>query len=89
MCVGSLFNPPSPPPVQEPRLDIPPPIKSAAPPSETPQAQQLKEEKQEKVSTRNKKALEVKKVQQGDKQFGPINPGGPTSPQGGITNPGL
>ena len=89
MCIGDLLKPPEPPSMPEPRLDIPPPVKSAEAPAETPQAEQLKEESQEKVSTRKKKALEIKKVQQGVKEFGAINPAQPTSPEGGITNPGL
>ena len=89
MCVGDLFKPPSPPPVPEPRLDIPPPIKEAEAPSETPQAEQLREDAQETVDTRKKKALEIQKVQTGVREFGAINPATPESPEGGITNPGL
>ena len=41
-----------------------------------------------KISTRKKKALEIKKVQEGTKVFGAIDPATmPQSPAGGITPP--
>ena len=89
MCVGGLFSAPkmpAPPPRQTPA----PTMKAAAPPPETVTPEKIKEEggDEDKLSTRKKKALEIKKVKEGVKTFGAIDPKTlPTTPQGGINTP--
>jgi hypothetical protein len=68
-----------------------PPMKSAAPPAAIPAARALRkdqdEELSDKISTRKKKALEIKKVQKGVKEFGASDPA--TLPQSGTTSTGV
>ena len=46
------------------------------------------EEGEEKLSTKKKKALEIKKVKEGVKTFGAINPASlPDTPSGGVNTP--
>jgi hypothetical protein len=51
-------------------------MKSAAPPPEIPQATRLEDEgtEEDKVSTRKRKALEIKQAQRGVKEFSAIDP---------------
>ena len=89
MCVGNLFGgsaAAAPPP---PRMAPAPTVKAAAPPAEMISPQKIAEEEgKEKVSTRKKKALEIKKVQEGTKAFGAIDPASmPQAPAGGIAPP--
>ena len=43
---------------------------------------------EDKLSTKKKKALEIKKVKEGTKTFGAINPASlPSTPSGGINQP--
>ena len=61
-----------------------------APPPEMPTPDKISDEEGEddKLSTRKKKALEIKKVREGTKQFGAINPAtAPETPPAGITTP--
>ena len=85
MCLGG-GAPPAP-----PRMKPAPPMKSAAPPAAIPAARALRKEQDEemddKISTRRKKALEIKKVQKGVKEFGAIDPA--TLPQSGTTSTGV
>ena len=90
MCLGSPKPPPAP-----PRMKPQPPLKSPAPPPEIPTASRLDDEETEKmkISTRKKKALEIKKTKEGVKQLGAIDPNlmgtGPLpgAGAGGINNP--
>ena len=90
MCVGGLFGgnrrQPTPPPRQQPA----PTMKAAAPPSEMVSPEKIKDEQgdEDKLSTKKKKALEIKKVKEGVKTFGAINPASlPDTPSGGINQP--
>ena len=89
MCVGNLFSQPKPPPAP-PRRAPAPTMRAAAPPPEMPTAKQITEETgdDEKLTTRKKKALEIKKTKEGVKQLGAIDPGAlPSSPPGGVSAP--
>ena len=90
MCVGGLFGggqqrAPAPPP----RMAPAPPLRAPAPPAAIPTPAKIKDELDEeddKLSTRKKKALEIKKVQQGVKQLGAIDPATmPETPAGGVS----
>ena len=91
MCVGGLFGggsrkQPAPPPRQRPA----PSMKAAAPPPEMVSPEKIKDEQgdEDKLSTKKKKALEIKKVKEGVKTFGAINPASlPDTPSGGVTTP--
>jgi len=90
MCLGGGGAPPAP-----PRAKPQPPLKSPAPPPEIPTASRLDDEETEKmkISTRKKKALEIKKTKEGVKQLGAIDPNLmgtgalPGAGAGGINNP--
>ena len=89
MCVGGLFGggrrqAPTP-----QRQAPAPTMKAAAPPSEMVTPEKIKDESEEdKLSTKKKKALEIKKVKEGVKTFGAINPASlPSTPSGGINQP--
>ena len=85
MCFGSPKPPPAP-----PRMAPAPPLKAVAPPADIPVVERLQDEDagDEKVSTRRKKALEIKRVQRGVKEFGSIDAATmPQSPVQGINNP--
>ena len=89
MGVGGLFGgnrTPAPPQRQAPA----PTMKAAAPPSEMVSPEKIKDEQgdEDKLSTKKKKALEIKKVKEGTKTFGAINPASlPSTPSGGINQP--
>jgi len=89
MCVGGLFGgnrTPAPPQRQAPA----PTMKAAAPPSEMVSPERIKDEQgdEDKLSTKKKKALEIKKVREGTKTFGAIDPKTlPSTPEGGINTP--
>ena len=91
MCVGGLFGggsrrQPTPPPRQAPA----PTMKAAAPPPYMVSPEKIKDEQgyEDKLSTKKKKALEIKKVKEGVKTFGAINPASlPSTPSGGINQP--
>ena len=89
MCVGGLFGgnrTPAPPPRQAPA----PTMKAAAPPSEMVSPEKIKDDEgdDDMLSTKKKKALEIKKVKEGTKTFGAIDPKTlPSTPQGGINTP--
>ena len=89
MCVGPLA--PKMPSMPAPERQRPAPtMKPAAPPPETVSPERIKEEggDEDKISTKKKKALEIKKVREGVKTFGAIDPKTlPNTPQGGITTP--
>ena len=88
MCVGNLFKPPSPPPAP-PRMKPAPSMRPAAPPPETVRPEDIKEVSEEdKIETRKKKALEIKKVKEGVKEFGAIDAATmPQGPEGGVNIP--
>ena len=71
MCLGSPSPPPAP-----PRMAPAPPPKAAAPPADIPMADRMDDEETEKqkLSTRKKKALEIKKTKEGVKTLGAIDP---------------
>ena len=87
MCLGNLFKPPKPPPVQ--RMASQPALKAPPPPTETPQAEQVKPEgKETGIDNRRKLKAETEKVREGVKQFKAIDPSTmPDSPEGGVTPP--
>ena len=65
-------------------------MKAAAPPPEMVTPEKIKEEggEEDKLSTKKKKALEIKKVKEGVKTFGAINPASlPSTPTGGVNQP--
>ena len=90
MCLGGGGAPPAP-----PRSKPQPRLKSLAPPPPVPTAERLDDEETEKmkISTRKKKALEIKKTKEGVKQLGAIDPNLmgtgalPGAGAGGINNP--
>ena len=91
MCVGGLFGGGS---RQQPaapqRQQVAPTMKAAAPPAEMVSPEKIKDEQgdEDKLSTKKKKALEIKKVKEGVKTFGAINPASlPSTPSGGVNTP--
>ena len=89
MCVGPLA--PKAPQMPTPTRQAPAPtMKAAAPPPEMVTPERIKEEgdEEDKLSPKKKKALEIKKVREGTKTFGAIDPKTlPNTPQGGINTP--
>ena len=91
MCVGGLLgtgNRQQQPVVQ--RRDPAPQLRADAPKSEIISPERIKDEtgKEDKLSTKKKKALEIKKVREGVKTFGAINPASlPKTPSGGVNTP--
>ena len=92
MCIGGLFGggrsrqQPAPPPRQRPA----PTMRPAAPPAQMVSPEKIKDEstEEDKLSTKRKKALEIKKVKEGVKTFGAIDPASlPETPTGGINQP--
>ena len=86
MCFFGGGGSPEPPPRMKPA----PPLKAVAPPADVPLTEKLREteDSDEKVSTRRKKALEIKRVQRGVKEFGAIDPDTmPQTPTQGVVNP--
>ena len=90
MCVGGLFGggrKPAPPPQRQTPA---PTMQAAAPPPEMVSPEKITDEQgdEDKLSTKKKKALEIKKVKEGTKTFGAINPASlPSTPSGGINQP--
>ena len=90
MCVGGLFGGGSrqqPTPVRQAPA---PTMRAAAPPPEMVSPERIRDEEgdEDKLSTRKKKALEIKKVREGVKTFGAINPASlPDTPAGGVNQP--
>ena len=90
MCVGGLFGGGRKPMPQPTRQAPAPTMQAAAPPAEMVSPEKIKDEQgdEDKLSTKKKKALEIKKVKEGVKTFGAIDPKTlPTTPQGGINTP--
>ena len=90
MCIGGLFGGGRRQPVPPPRQRPAPTMKAAAPPAEMVTPEKIKDEAgdEDKLSTKKKKALEIKKVKEGVKTFGAINPAAlPNTPSGGINTP--
>ena len=89
MCVGNLLG--GTPKLPAPNRQAPAPtMKPAAPPPETVTPERIKEEGtgEDKLATKKKKALEIKKVKEGVKQFGAVDPKTlPSSPEGGVNLP--
>ena len=88
MCVGSLFAPKMPPP---PTPQGPAPtVKAAQKAPEYVGPEEIKDTKgdEEKIDTKKKKALEIKKTKEGVKAFGAISEKSmPQGPEGGINTP--
>ena len=89
MCVGGLFGGGR---RQQPtpqRQAPAPSMRAPAPPSEMVSPEKIKDESgDEKIDTKKKKALEIKKVKEGVKTFGAIDPASlPSTPSGGINQP--
>ena len=88
MCVGPLAppKPPSPPPVA--RQQPAPTVKAAQARPEMVEPEKIKEETgdDDKIDTKKKKALEIKKAKEGVKEFSAIDPTktGVDTPEGGI-----
>ena len=89
MCVGGLFGGGSRQPAPPPRQTPAPSMRAPAPPSEMVSPEKIKDESgEEKIDTKKKKALEIKKVKEGVKTFGAIDPASlPSTPSGGINQP--
>ena len=90
MCVGGLFGGGPKAPPQPQRQQAAPPMKAATPPAEMVSPERIKDEQgdEDKLSTKKKKALEIKKVKEGVKTFGAINPASlPNTPSGGVNTP--
>ena len=90
MCVGGLFGGGRKPMPQPQRQTPAPTMQAAAPPPEMVSPERIKEEEgdEDKLSTKKKKALEIKKVKEGVKTFGATDPKTlPTTPQGGVNTP--
>ncbi len=88
MCVGPFA--PKMPQMPTPQRQAPAPtMKAAAPPPETVTPEEIKKESgEELIDTKKKKALEIKKVKEGVKQFGAIDPKSmPQGPEGGVNIP--
>ena len=88
MCIGPLA--PKPPRMPTPPRQAPAPtMKAAAPPPETVTPEEIKKEQgEELIDTKKKKALEIKKVKEGVKQFGAIDEKSmPQGPEGGVNTP--
>lgn len=91
MCVGGLLGggrraQPQAPARQQPA----PTMRAAAPPSEMVSPEKIKDDEgdDDMLSTKKKKALEIKKVKEGVKTFGAINPASlPDTPSGGVNTP--
>ena len=88
MCIGPLApsvpQPQAPPTVKQTPA---PTVKSAAPPPEFVEPEKIKEEvgEDEVLDTKKKKALEIKKVKEGVKEFSAIDPKSmPKGPEGGV-----
>ena len=89
MCVGP-FAPRMPQMPAITRQQPAPTMKAAAPPTEMVDPEKIKEEGkgEDKITTKNKKALEIKKVKEGVKQLGAVDPKTlPSSPEGGVNTP--
>jgi len=89
MCSG-LLTPRMPTPQAPSRQAPPPSMRPAAPPPEMVDPERIKEEGtgEDKLVTKKKKALEIKKVKEGVKSLGSIDPKTlPNSPKGGVTPP--
>ena len=73
-------------PSAPPRGKPAPPPKTAAPPAEIPMPDKISDEdaEKDKLSTRKKKALEIKKVKEGVKTLGAIDPAAETIQDAGI-----
>lgn len=73
-------------PSAPPRGKPAPPPKTAAPPAEIPTPDRIDDEdaEKDKLSTRKKKALEIKKVKEGVKTLGAIDPSVDTTQDAGI-----
>ena len=90
MCVGGLFGGGRRQPTPPPRQQVAPTMKAAAPPAEMVSPEKIRDEQgdEDKLSTKKKKALEIKKVKEGVKTFGAINPASlPDTPSGGVNTP--
>jgi len=88
MCL----SPPKPPPAP-PRAKPAPPVKAPAPPPEIPTQDRMDDEatEKQKISTRKKKALEIKKTKEGVKTLGAIDPAASLNPNvgTGVTPSGI
>ena len=85
MCVGP-FKPPTPPPPPKPQGPAPT-VKAAQAQSEFVEPEKIKDElgDEDKIETKKKKALEIKKVKEGVKEFGAIDAKSmPSGPAGGV-----
>ena len=89
MCIGNLFKPPSPPPMPKPQGPAPT-VKSARPGAEMVEPEKINDElgDDEKMTTKKKKALEIKKTKEGVKEFSAIDEKSmPAGPEGGVNVP--
>ena len=85
MCVGP-FKPPTPPPPPKPQGPAPT-VKGPQAAAEFVEPEKIKDElgDEDKIETKKKKALEIKKVKEGVKEFGAIDPKSmPSGPAGGV-----
>ena len=88
MCIGP-FKPPSPPVMPKPQGPAPT-VKAAQKGPEYVEPEKIKDElgDDEKLTTKKKKALEIKKQKEGVKEFGAIDEKSmPQGPEGGVNTP--
>ena len=87
MCIGP-FKPPTPPPMPKPQGPAPS-VKAAEKGPEYVEPEKIKEELgEDQIDTKKKKALEIKKVKEGVKEFGAIDEKSmPQGPEGGVNTP--
>ena len=97
MCVGGLVSsifgggrPRLPAPVVQAPQAPPPSVKNAQRGPEYVEPEKIKDElgEDDKIETKKKKALEIKKVKEGVKEFGAIDAKSmPSAPEGGVNVP--
>ena len=87
MCIGP-FKPPKMPPMPKPQGPAPT-VKAAEKGPEYVEPEKIKEELgEDQIDTKKKKALEIKKVKEGVKEFGAIDEKTmPQGPEGGVNTP--
>ena len=86
MCIGRSPSPPPAPPRMKP---APPPAPSKPPAAPPPNVEKVDDEatEKQKLSTRKKKALEIKKTREGVRNLGAIDPAAELNPNANVAPP--